>query len=217
MIRRLVGGRYATRLAVACMAWLAMASAHAHPHAWIEVRSTLVFSSTGMVMAIDEEWLFDELYTGFVIEDLADGKPVTQPVVDGFGAKVIENLTPFGYFTEVTAGGKAVKLAPVTEFRSEMVGERLKLRFTAPLAQPVDPVAVPLRVSVYDPTYFIEMRHPDPAAATLRDAPAACRTRLERPKPSAALQSRALSMDRGAAPDNTMGKQFAEIVVVACG
>ena len=190
--------------------------AHAHPHAWIDVQSKLRFSSAGLVMAIDEEWFFDELYTGFVVEDMADGKKVTPQVVNGFGAKVIENLQPYGYFTTVTAGGKPVKLGTVTEFKSEMVGARLKLRFSIPLPTPVDPMAAPVKLSVYDPTYFIEMRHADAKAISLPGAPAACRATLERAKPSESTMAKAFALDRDAKADDTLGRLFADTVAIGC-
>ncbi|QEI05138.1 DUF1007 family protein [Pigmentiphaga aceris] len=190
--------------------------AHAHPHAFIDVQSTLRFSSAGMVMAIEEEWFFDELYTGFVIEDLANGKKVTPQVVNGFGARVIENLQPFDYFTTLTAGGKKVKLGTVTEYRSEMVGKRLRLHFTIPLPNPVDPVAAPTTLSVYDPTYFIEMRYTDAKSIRLRDAPAVCQAKLERAKPSESTIAQAFALDRNATPDETLGRLFADKVALAC-
>jgi len=190
--------------------------ANAHPHAFIDVQSTLRFSSAGMVMAIEEEWFFDELYTGFVIEDMANGKKVTPQVVNGFGARVIENLQPFDYFTSLTAGGKKVKLGTVTEYKSEMIGKRLRLHFTIPLPAPIDPVAVPTKLSVYDPTYFIEMRFTDTKSIRLQDAPAVCQAKLERAKPSESTISKAFAMDRGAAADDTLGRLFADTVALAC-
>jgi ABC-type uncharacterized transport system substrate-binding protein len=190
--------------------------AQAHPHAWIDVQSKLRFSGAGLVMAIDEEWLFDELYTGFVVEDMAKGRKLTPQVVNGFGARVIENLQPFGYFTSITAGGKAVKLGTVTEFSSEMIGGRLKLRFTIPLPAPVDPLAAPMKLSVYDPTYFIEMRHADAKAIRLHDAPAACRATLERAKPSESTIAKAFALDRSAQGDDGLGRLFADTVAIGC-
>jgi ABC-type uncharacterized transport system substrate-binding protein len=210
------GLRAAARLLGGVMLAAAAVAAQAHPHAWIDVQSKLRFSSAGMVMAIDEEWFFDELYTGFVVEDMAEGRKVTPQVVNGFGAKVIENLQPYGYFTTVTAGGKPVKLGTVTEFKSEMVGARLKLRFSIPLPTPVDPVAAPLKLSVYDPTYFIEMRHADAKAITLLGAPGACRVTLERAKPSESTMAKAFALDRDAKADDTLGRLFADTVALGC-
>lgn len=215
MSRKLIA-RHAAAVLGACLLASIPGLAQAHPHAWIDVQSKLRFSSAGMVMAIDEEWFFDELYTGFVIEDMANGKKVTPQVVNGFGARVIENLQPFGYFTSVTAGGKAVKLGDVTEFRSEMIGARLKLRFTIPLPAPVDPIAAPMKLSVYDPTYFIEMRHADAQAIKLQDAPAACQVTLERAKPSERTIAKAFALDRGANGDDGLGRLFADTVALGC-
>ena len=46
--------------------------AHAHPHAWKDVRSTVILADSGQVAAIEQRWLFDELYTASLIEGVAD-------------------------------------------------------------------------------------------------------------------------------------------------
>lgn len=196
---------------------LPAAAARAHPHAWIDVRSTVVLSNAGLVTAIEQQWLFDELYTTYVIEEMAGGRKPSAKVVEGFAGKVIENLGPYGYFTKIRAGDKPVEIAPVTQYRSEMQGDRLLLRFTAPLAQPVDPLLHAFEFSVYDPTYYIEMLHDKQAPPAIRGGePGRCRLELRKPRPSAATIARAFAMDKGAPADDTLGRLFAEKAVMAC-
>ena len=38
-------------------------SANAHPHAWIDLRSTVVLNEAGQAVALEQEWLFDDFYT----------------------------------------------------------------------------------------------------------------------------------------------------------
>jgi len=197
------------------------------------VQSTIVLSPTGLVSAIEEDWLFDEMYSAAVLEQLTLEHP-QPPGVDParyFAPQVMENLEPYGYFMRVTAGQHPVALRTVTQFQSRMQGEQLLLSFTAELAEPVDPLEKNLSFSVFDPTYFIHMSHlPDtsdpgtgtparPAVPALyfkgASAPA-CRAELKPPQPTPDLFARALALDRNAAPQEDLGIFFAEQVRVLC-
>jgi ABC-type uncharacterized transport system substrate-binding protein len=208
--------RRACRTALGTALLLAAGAVQAHPHSWIDVQSKLVFAADGLLVAIEEQWTFDELYTSYVVEEMAGGKTASPAVVRQFAAKVITNLEPYSYFMDVRADGKAIKLGKIREYQSELRGQRLWLKFVAPLATPIDPVHQSTAFSVYDPTYFIDMQHENDAAVSLVSAPAACRTTLQRPTPGKDSMARAFAMDKNAAIDNTLGRQFAQKVVLAC-
>lgn len=192
-------------------------SLYAHPHAWIDVRSTIILSAEGLISAIEEEWLFDDMYSAAILEGLKEDSPEKKAVVSDFAAGVIKNLKPYGYFMRVTANGRPVRLNTVTQFKSEMKGRQLLLSFTAPLARPVDPVRDDIRFAVYDSTYFIQMTHRPQDPPTIKgDIKHACRVRVEPPNPSAEDIVRALRLDRGASPDDDLGEVFAEKVHVLC-
>lgn len=196
---------------------LAPLSLHAHPHAWIDVRSTVILSAEGLVSAIEEEWLFDELYTAAVLEGLQSDSPGKKVVVGDFAAEVIENLGPYGYFMRITENDRPVKLGTVTQFKSEMQGQQLKLSFTAPLATPLDPVRQSVSFSVYDPTYYIHMTHgPKDPPAIKSKGKSSCQAHLEPPKPSAEDFARAFALDQSQTPEDDLGYLFAEKVHVRC-
>lgn len=196
---------------------LAPFSLHAHPHAWIDVRSTVVLSAEGLITAIEEEWLFDDLYSAAILEGLREDSPEKKAVVSDFAAEVIDNLGPYGYFMRITANGRPIRLNTVTQFKSEMKGEQLQLSFTAPLAQPVDPLRDDVGFSVYDPTYFIQMRHRPEEPPTIRsDKQYPCRAQVVPPNPTAEDIARAFALDRGATPEEGLGDLFAEKVHIQC-
>jgi len=41
-------------------------AAKAHPHAWIDLDSRLIFDDQGKLEAVELHWLFDEFYTAFI-------------------------------------------------------------------------------------------------------------------------------------------------------
>ena len=196
---------------------LAPFSLYAHPHAWIDVRSTIVLSADGLIPAIEEEWLFDDLYSAAIIEGLKEDSPEKKAVLGDFAAEVIENLGPYGYFMHITANGRPIKLNTVTQFKSEMKGRQLQLSFTAPFAEPVDPMRHDVSFSVYDPTYFIQMTHRPQDPPTIRSEKShSCRVQVQRPNPTPEDIARAFALDRGATPEEGLGDIFAEKVHIQC-
>ena len=197
---------------------LCPASAVAHPHAWIDIRSTVIMSANGMISAIEQEWLFDDLYSMAVIEDMTADK--SKPAdVGAFAAEVIENLGPHGYFMRITADRRPVRIGTVTQFKSELKGQRLALSFTAPFAEPVDPKSHAVAFSVFDPSYYIQMSHPSETPPTIKvNGPeqSPCRVQITRPQPSAETLARAFALDRDAAPQDDLGRLFAEQVEIQC-
>lgn len=196
---------------------LAPFSLYAHPHAWIDVRSTIVLSAEGLISAIEEEWLFDDLYSAAILEGLKEDSPEKKTVVSDFAAEVIENLGPYGYFMRITANGRPIKLNTVTKFKSEMKGQQLRLSFTAPLAEPLDPMRSDVSFSVYDPTYFIQMTHRPQDPPTIRsEKNHSCRARVKPPNPTPEDIARAFALDRAATPEEGLGDVFAEKVSIQC-
>ena len=191
--------------------------AGAHPHAWIDVRSTIVMSEDGLMSAIKEEWLFDELYSAAVVDGFKNDSPGRTATVQDFSPEVIKNLEPYGYFIRLSVDNHLAKLKTVTEYKSEMRGSQLLLSFTAPLAEPVDPQNHAVSFAVYDPTYYIHMAHVEqnpPAIYSQR--PVDCQAQLEQPSPSAEDFARAFSLDQGDTPEDDLGHLFAEKVRVQC-
>jgi len=189
----------------------------AHPHAWIDVRSAVVLDDAGRVAAIDQEWVFDEIYSASLMEGVADGRKFRPEMLVDYAGEVIENLKPYNYFMTLRVDGKVLSFDKAMRYQGELRGDHFVLSFSAPLAQPVDPVAQTLEFAVYDPTYFIQMMHLDSDPPRVRGAgAAACRAELHEPDPSPADMARAFAMDFQAEIDNTLGELFAQKVILQC-
>jgi len=204
---------------VAFMFFFAMGSApaRAHPHAWIDLRSTVVLDAAGRVTAIEQQWLFDPLYTVFATETLSGAAGTRAEALTALARSNLQNLRDYNYFTEVRAGGATVALGTVSEFESELREGRLWMRFVVPLATPVDPTAQALAFAVFDPTYYIEILHLQGDVVAFRGGEAGdCLGHIVPPKPTIEAVVLAQSMDRDATPDNTLGSVFAERVEVTC-
>ena len=211
----------APALLVAALLWPATllwpAAAKAHPHAWIDLRTTVILRDDGRISALEEEWLFDEFHTVYATESLGEHRHEKQALL-GLARINLGNLKPYGYFTLLTVNGRETPLGAVGTFDSEMRGKRLWLKFTVPLAAPVDPRRQTVGFSIFDPSYYIEMLHQEGEPIFFRGPGAdKCYGEIRAPRPTLQMVAKAAALDRGAKPDNSLGELFAQKVTVKCG
>lgn len=188
----------------------------AHPHAWIDLRSTVMLNEKGHVIGLQQEWLFDDFYTAVATE--ATGS-ASEKGTDwtALAKENLESLQAFDYFTQALADGKKVALSKVTEYSSEVRGGRLWMRFLVPFAKPIDPAAQTFSYSVFDPTYYIEILHMKGDVVAFQGAGGnRCSGHIVKPKPSTELVLLAQALDKNAKSDDTLGQMFAEKVNVSC-
>jgi ABC-type uncharacterized transport system substrate-binding protein len=136
--------------------------AQAHPHIWIDA-FVEVLSDGGQVTALRIHWTFDPFFTGMAAADFdADGNAeLDQDEAAELAANSAENLKEVGFFTHIWLGAEPLEIAATQDFKAWMADERLHFAFTVALPEPIDPAQTTLAVSLYDPTYYIEI-NPDP-------------------------------------------------------
>ncbi len=154
-------GKKARRGFVALLFLFASATpALAHPHVWIDMTVDLAFDNAKRLDALTVAWTFDEFYSAFAVQDFKTRPGGSYDPADL--AKLAEvnltNLKDWNYFTEVTSGGKPVKLGLARNGGStyDAKAGRLTMTFTVPLAAPVAASAkAPVQFKIYDPSYYI--------------------------------------------------------------
>ncbi|MGO9851367.1 MAG: DUF1007 family protein [Steroidobacteraceae bacterium] len=202
------------RLCVAAwMVAICLPTASAHPHAWIDVRTTIILSNPRTVGAIREDWSFDRDYTNFLLRDpKGQRKPLTE-----FTQTAMHNLAPYGYFLELRAGGARLSLEQATDGNSKISNDSLDMDFTVSLARPVDISRSEMTLSVYDPTYYIDFEHVKSHPITFEGPGAeACVAHITPAHPPPEALSQAKAMDRNASINRSLGKMFAETVSIRC-
>lgn len=186
----------------------------AHPHAWIDLRTAVIVDKEGRVIAVEQEWLVDPLYSTLLIEDL---DATTATALRTHSAEMLGRLKAHSYFTELRVDGEIQPPGEVREFSSELRSNRYWLRFVLPLSTPIDPTAQTLTYAVFDPTYYIEILHLEKHVIEFLGAePGRCVARIDSPKPTADAMMRAGSPAVDASPDSSLGALFAERVDVGC-
>lgn len=154
----------------------------AHPHIWIDARSTIVFDDGGAVRAIRHQWTFDAAFSAWSIQGLdtdGDGQ-ISGQEFDELAAENMVGLAEFGYYTFAGVGPIDVRMTPVGTPRMEYDGERTTLFFTL---EPETPISFsgPLEIEVADPEYYAAFSFVE-NGAEMENAPASCEVEVNPPK-----------------------------------
>ncbi|MEI2415821.1 DUF1007 family protein [Orrella sp. JC864] len=142
---------------------------------WIDARATIVFDEQGRMTAIDQYWLFDEMFSVYAMQGQARDKQGNYPpaVLQSMAQDWIQALgvPESHYFTRVTVGGRSLPFGTPRDARVhwDQASSRLALSFVLPLAEPLPPGPLQADVDIYDPTFFVAYAFED---ETVRIAPA---------------------------------------------
>lgn len=201
----------------ALLLFMPIRAAFAHPHSWIDVQSAILFDKAGIIIGLRETWLFDEFYTEFAIKDFAvlkNGKIDKQKLLE-LGEKNLQSLRDYSYFTYVDADKNRQKFSGHRGVESDLKDKRISLSFTILLETPIDPQKQQVSYSIYDPSYYIEMKHLDKNGIII-EGNTSCRFSLEKPIPDMVMIAMASSLDKNAVAPNDLGSLFAETITLHC-
>ena len=188
--------------------------AAAHPHAWIDLRSTLVFDDKGHAVALKMDWLFGDFYSAYILEDiLTSGEDVVEGLRQTARGNLVE-LESYRYFTDIRADGERIAINRVETFETGVDKGRVFLKFTVPFKEPLDPREQTLRYAVYDPTYYVEVLYAEGARAETKGG--SCTTAIVTSEPTFEQRAFAASLDQTESGGDGLGELFAEWVELAC-
>lgn len=212
------GKGFASRAFGALLA-LAPGGALAHPHVWITGREAVVFNQAGEIEAIRHAWVFDEMYSAFVIEgaNKPKGARLTKVDLAPLAKNNVDDLAEFDYFTHAKLKGVRLEFGEPRDYAlEEIAGKRIELTFEMPLKAPVS--AKLFSFQIYDPTYYVAFELDPNAPVALVGAPKGCSTNLNAAKPLARADAQKLneSFFTNLSPGVDFGVKLAASVVVAC-
>lgn len=217
--RQSLQGRAVCLLAAVLSLLCGADAALAHPHAWIDFRTTIVLDDANRMTAIKEHWLFDPYYTEFAMRDFnpnKDGK-ITHALLMDLAKDNLKNLGPFCYFTILEQENAKSAVEVPVDIDSYLVKGQIALDFTLKLEKPLDLAKKKADYRIYDPSYYISMLHAkkDPILFEGKKA-ASCKHDLVTPKPDIMKINFAASIDKtGQAPDE-LGSFFAQRMTLSC-
>ncbi|MEO0962199.1 MAG: DUF1007 family protein [Pseudomonadota bacterium] len=194
-------------------------TATAHPHVWIDMTVSSVFDDDGKLAGFTHVWAFDEFYTVFQLEgfELSAGDEPDKEQLDKYAVEMTDSIAQFGYLMRIEGRDGRLDVDARDQSARLRPDQRLELTFSVDLKAPVDATDWPVRYSVYDPEYFIEMLHEKGTGVLMTGSPPAnCTMDVDRPSPTFEMISLAASLDRMDQGPETLGAAFAENVTIDC-
>jgi ABC-type uncharacterized transport system substrate-binding protein len=207
----------------AALAALAMtaATASAHPHVFVTIKSELVFAPDGSVTGVRHAWTFDDMFSVFATQGLeAKTKgEFTREELAPLAEVNVTSLKEYDYFTYAKANGKKIEFNdPAAGYyldydKKETV---LTLHFLLPLKQPVK--AKDMTLEVYDREFFVDFSFAEKDPAKLVGAPAQCKVTVGKPQEMNAALAQQLSQLGPNQRDSslTIGAEYANKILVKC-
>ncbi len=193
--------------------------ASAHPHVWVTVKSEIAFSPDGKVSAVVHDWVFDEMYSSFATQGLANpGELVKREQFAPLAKENAGGLAEIGYFTTLKIGGKPVEFGSVTDYWMEERPDHLvAFHVTIPLKSPAA-LAKFMTLRVADPEYFIDFEFDDKDPVKLVAPPSGCSASVAKPKPLEDADKTKLteSFFTNLSPGANFGFRMASSAIVVC-
>jgi ABC-type uncharacterized transport system substrate-binding protein len=191
----------------------------AHPHVWITARSDVIFNEAGLIKAIRNTWVFDEMYSAFATEGLGKGgKPPTPEELAPLAKTNIDSLAEFDDFTFAKAAGTKVAFGEPIDYTLEARPDKIVvLRFTLPLKTPAS-AAKAFSLQIYDPTYFVAFSLEKTEPISLIDAPKGCSANVVGAGPLQASDTQKLSaaLSENFSPGADFAIKLADRIIIAC-
>lgn len=172
-------------LLAAAMLEAAAKPASAHPHILIDAHAEIVFNAQGQIVAVTNVWDFDDAFSAFAIQGYdskSDGNP-TRTDLQPLAEINLQSLAEYGFFTQVKIDGAAVAVGHPKDYYDVFADEKLTLRFTLPLAKPLDIHGKTVEIDVYDPAYFAAITFAKGTPVRLAGNSTGCESFVHRPEP----------------------------------
>ncbi len=171
------------RLALGALLSLALtgASAFAHPHVWVTMKSELVYASDGSVTGVRHAWTFDDMFSAFATQDIQSKQKgvYSREELAPLAEVNVTSLKEFDYFTFAKVNGKKADFVDPKDYYLDYKDSMLTLHFTLPFAVPVKAKA--FDVEIFDPSYFVDFSFQEKDAVALAGAPAQCAFTVRKP------------------------------------
>jgi nickel/cobalt transporter (NicO) family protein len=162
--------------------------ARAHPHVLVDSAVEITFNAQKQVISLTHIWAFDEFYSAFVVQDMVGRKAENQTPspqkLHEFALSSVANLGDMSFFTSLKIG----KITPAFERKDEpsMVYEKNKLvlRFTLILKEPLALAGEKLALQVVDPEFVVAFLPAAGEIVTYKNPPEGCKADYDAPKSS---------------------------------
>ncbi len=164
--------------------------AHAHPHVFAEAKLEVIGDDKGFISELRNVWRFDEVFSSSVLMDFDKNKNLKLDPEEAatVGNTVKDSLGDYGYYMNISADGKEVKVSPPDTINIVYQGGKLLMFFIVKPAEPL-PLKGRIQLGVWDPTFYTSIDfNRDEDMTTDGKAFAACKRTIVRPDPDEVLK-----------------------------
>ncbi|MCG8685175.1 MAG: DUF1007 family protein [Desulfobacterales bacterium] len=161
---------------------LAPEQTFAHPHVFIEQRTTLVFDDKGFA-GFRINWAFDEMFSVMIGEDFDkdQNKHLDENEVRVIKEKAFGYIAEYNYYINVKIDGKPFAVKFIKDFNATLEKGKLKYEFFIPCHVTAVNADKQIILSPYDPEYYSAIYFPDIRHISLENTgPFIVETRSER-------------------------------------
>lgn len=193
----------------------------AHPHSWIDLKTEFILDDKHQLVAIKQRWVFDTYYSVIKLADISNEHADQQSGLAYVAKDMAKNLRGYGYFSELIIDSQSIVLPEPDESVLTTIFQKGQQQLVLTMNFAFDSAVVlhkkVLSWRVFDPTYYIDMRHHTLSQIVIRQPPnIECSTQLNIPTPSDELINYASSLDRTQKDTQGLGAHFAETVHIHC-
>lgn len=192
----------------------------AHPHSWVNLTSDFVIDENNQLVEVRQRWIFDAFYSALTLDDLRKQFPSDDIGLRVFGDDVVNNMASVNYFSNLSQAGKIIPLGLPYKWHFStfklgdeelLVAEMLFRVSNTPLLN------ASIEWSVYDPTYYVDMRHDDIEKIRIINlSTSECQPELLEPDPTDDQIMYAASLDKTQTNSTGLGQIFAQKVTLSC-
>jgi len=188
----------------------------AHPHSWINLK-TKIEGKGNQILGLTMSWTFDSITSAYMLdgEDLsAKNKSKTLTKVKD---SVMENINAEHYFTYFYDDNAPIKYAFSNQGTLTQNKSKLTLHFFIPLSEPKRITSRPLTLSVFEPSYYVDMSWDSKKDIELSpELNPSCSFKLLPPNPTPEQVTYAMSLGVDEDPDDALGQLFTQKVIIDC-
>lgn len=204
------------RMCTLLMCSLLSAVSHAHPHSWVDI-TTEIQGDASQITGFKMRWTFDAMTSAYMLdgEDLsAENKENTlQQLADS----IMHNMMAGHYLTYFYEGDTPIKYAMAQNGVLTQESIKATLTFDLPLAKPKILSDKPLKLLIYDPSYYVDMSWPSKSDIQLSPELAKrCELTLTAATPTSEQIAYVMALPVDATRDNALGELFTQAVTINC-
>jgi len=188
----------------------------AHPHSWISMK-TKIEGTGNQITGLTMSWTFDSITSAYMLdgEDLSpENKSKTFKKIT---ESVMENINLEHYFTYFYDGEDPIKYAFSNQGTLTQDKSKLTLDFYIPLSAPKTITNTPLKLAIFEPSYYVDMSWDSENDIELApELSKLCSFELVPPNPTPEQVSYAMSLGVDENPDEALGQLFTQTVMINC-